>query len=309
MVSLLGFNISFKAIAFLSAVWVVVLGLWIISKISSKYSTNSIKDKIGINTPINNSKNKYSDFYQQNISNLFHEDSILSKIGKIIVPDSNEVARKLKAADVQMTAEEFVSIKVLLLVVGGAIGLFGLIVNNNMVLVIGILGIVLSFLLDNQIYGDKLKKRKEAMQSDLPNFLDMLYSACRTGHTVPKAIEKVSAKYPGVVSDEFNRAMVECKSNGGNFVEAMESLVARNDMPELTNCVSNIVIAYQKGDGDIVNVVKQEAESIRINSTLKFKEMVGRKQNTLLLPMMVFFLIPIMAMILLPFLSQILAIM
>lgn len=317
MIDFLGIEITFKAVAGLCGLWIVVLGLWI----SNLRKTNDrVQD---INLKINGSneatkyisqkktpKTKYGNFYKNNLSKLFKEDTLLSKIAKMLVPNTSDVERKLILVKSDMSVEEFVSIKVLALVVGTLLSmcsiLFGL---NKIVLIIGILAIFIGLALENQIFGDKIKKRTIEIERDLPNFLDLLYSSCKTGHTITEAIKKVSTKYIGTVADEFNEAMVEFKGNGGDFKEAMENMMERNNIESLTNVLSDILISYEKGDEQIVDTIKEEAEVMREIVNAEIDEQANKKSTSLMLPMMAFFFFPLMLFLLLPLLSQFTALM
>lgn len=312
MIDFLGIEITFKAVAGLCGLWIVVLGLWI----SNLRKTNDrVQD---INLKINGSneatkyisqkktpKTKYGNFYKNNLSKLFKEDTLLSKIAKMLVPNTSDVERKLILVKSDMSVEEFVSIKVLALVVGALFlmcsVLFGL---NKIVLIIGILTIFIGLALETQIFGDKIKKRTIQIERDLPNFLDLLYSSCKTGHTITEAIKKVSTKYIGTVADEFNEAMVEFKGNGGDFKEAMENMMERNNIESLTNVLSDILISYEKGDEQIVDTIKEEAEAMREIVNTEIDEQANKKSTSLMLPMMLFFFAPLMLFLLLPLLSQ-----
>lgn len=317
MIDFLGIEITFKAVAGLCGLWVVVLGLWLSNLRKANDKTQDINLKInGSNeatkymsqkkTP----KTKYGKFYKNNLSKLFKEDTLLSKIAKMLVPNTSDVERKLNLVKSDMSVEEFVSIKVLALVVGTLLSmcsiLFGL---NKIVLIIGILAIFIGLALENQIFGDKIKKRTIEIERDLPNFLDLLYSSCKTGHTITEAIKKVSTKYVGTVADEFNEAMVEFKGNGGDFKEAMENMMERNNIESLTNVLSDILISYEKGDEQIVDTIKEEAEAMREIVNAEIDEQANKKSTSLMLPMMVFFFLPLMLFLLLPLLSQFTALM
>lgn len=310
MVEFLGFKISFTAIAVLASLWGVLVGLFIVS-LTRRENENDIIDRLNMDDARQYVRKKggyktsYGKFYNKNISHLFKEDSLLNKMASALVPNTHDIERKLGLISSDITVEEFISIKVLSLVIGVLMVIIGFIANMNYVVIgIGTLLAIISMGLEEQVYGEKIKKRNIEMERGLPNFLDLLYSACKSGHTVTEGIIKVSSKYNGVVADEFNKAMVEFKGNGGNFKAAMEHLMDRNDIDALSNVVSDILIAYEKGDAQIVDTIKQEAISMREIVNSQSEEQANKKATSLLIPMMVFFFMPLLAFMLIPMSSQ-----
>lgn len=317
MVSLLGFQISFNALAILIALWGIVLGLTIVNMFSNRGKQDIINEKLHGETAaekyVNSKKipkTKYGVFYQKHLQGLFKEGSILNKISSLLIPNPYETERKLNLIDSNLSLEEFCSIKVLSLIAGVVLLLLGVSLNSNKVLlIVGALSLVVSFGLNNQVFGDKIKKRNLEIERDLPNFLDLLYSACKTGHTITNAITEVSSKYTGIISEEFNRAMIDFKSNGGNFKKAMENMIERNDVESLTNVISDILISYEKGDDKIIETLQEEAEAMREIVNADIDEQANKKTTTLMIPMMIAFFLPIMIFLLLPMLSQFMEVM
>ena len=315
MLNFLGFEISFQTMGLISGIWFICLCLWFFNLNKKDISKNDISEKISTNEAINykvskSKQTKYGKFYKENLSGFFSENSLLYKLSQILVPEPLIVERKLKLVDSEMSTEEFISIKSLTFVGGTLILLISLIFNlGSIVLLIGGALLGISFAFGDIVFGDKIKKRKIEIERNLPNFLDLLYSACRSGHTITEGIRKVSSKYSGLVSEEFNKAMIEYEGNGGNFKEALNSLAERNDIDSLSNVLSDILISYEKGDDAIIETLKQEAVSMRDIVNSEVEEQANKKSTTLLLPMMIFFFVPILMLVLIPLVSQFMSVM
>lgn len=308
MLNILGFNFSFVQISIFFGVILILLLTEIVSKSETKKI--DLKEKLGnhsgqIYTGSNKGKGKYSIFYNNNLSFLFKEGSLLGKVGGLLIPDKDKLKINLNLVKSSLTVEEFISIKVLSLVSGISVlligGAFGL---GTIFYMIGGLLIAVSLFLDNQFFGDKIKKRKESIISDLPNFLDLLYSACKSGQNIVPAIEKICNKYPGYLADDFKETITTFKINGGDFQAACEDMIERNDIDELSNVLSDIIISYEKGDTVIVETLKQESIMMKEYQLAQNEEIANKKSATLMIPMMVFFLLPILAFLLLPMLSN-----
>lgn len=316
MINFLGFEISFTTIAIWATLWGCCVAIWIMSLRKKDYSNNDIVKRLSLDEGrkfmLNNKKykGKYGQIYENNISKLFREDSFFDKIGQQLVPNSYDMERKLNLVGSDLTVEEFISIKVLSLIIGLGLILLGVALNSNLVFIgIGALSVIISFGLEEQIVGEKIKKRTILIERGLPNFLDLLYSACKTGHTITEGIMKTSSKYPGLISDEFNRAMIEFKTNGGDFRQALENMMDRNDIESLTNVLSDILISYEKGDNQIIETIKSEGKNMRDIVNAEIEELANKKTTTLIIPMLIFEFVPTMLFVLIPLLSQFTALM
>lgn len=312
MIYILGFEISYFSFSFLVGLWVVmaVLGFQGIragkfikkGNIKKRITTNEVEQYL---QEQEERSSRYGQFYSKNLSNHFKDGSILSQIGRNIVPDTYNIKRQLDVVGKDVTVEEFISMKVLSILFGvsflGTGMIFGM---NKFLLGVGALLLLLGLTLEEQLFGEKIKKRNKELERGLPNFLDLLHSASLSGHTITEAIIKVSSKFDGLVATEFNKAMIDFKGNGGDLKEALNNMAERNGNEALSNVIADILIAYEKGDDQIIETLKAEANMMRELVSADADERANRKASSLLLPMMVFFFMPLMAFILLPMFAQ-----
>lgn len=312
MIEFYGIELSFGAFSFLVALWAVVSLLTMQGIRRGRFQkTNDIKARITSDEAEmylyqKDKRNTfYGRLYEKNISKVFKKGSLLHSIGTSLVPNAAEIERQLRLVGKDITVEEFISLKVIALFSGLFLLITGLGMNMNIVMmVLGGLFLLAGLGLEEQIFGDILKKRNVQLERGLPNFLELLHSACVSGHTITEGIVKVSSKYQGVVADEFNRAMIDFKGNGGDLKKALQVMSERNDNDALTNVISDILIAYEKGDDQIIKTLKSEAEMMRALVSEEIEALANKKSSTLILPMMGFFFIPLMAFILLPLFAQ-----
>ena len=316
MVDFLGVQISFATLSLWISLWGIVVGLFIFNLTRKGKENNNITLRLQMDEAKKYkmsqtmSKTRYGKFYQKNLASFFGEDTFLGKISSKLIENPHDLDRKLKLIESDMSVEEFSSIKVMTLISGLIMAISGLLLNLGTVFSIGgVLLIIISFYLEEKLVNEKIKERTISIERGLPNFLDLLYSACKTGHTITEALMKVSTKYTGVISDEFNKTMIEFKSNGGNFPLAINNMADRNNIESLTNVLFDILISYSKGDDKIIETIQQEAETMREIVNAEIDEQANKKSTELMVPMILFLFAPLLAFILLPFLSQFTAIM
>lgn len=314
MITIAGFTITYQTLALIAGIWGCAVGLLVlyIRKPKTQEITNRLQgleetEKYFIEHY--KYKTKYGRFYGKYLKSAFdNPNSIFYKISEELKVNPYELERKLKLVKSDLTVEEYISIKILGLMLGGFITFIGTI-KSFTVLYVGIAVLMFSIFLDKILLDDKLKKREKIIERELPNFLDLLYSACAAGHTITEAIQKVSTKYAGICAEEFNAAMVETKGNGGDFRRAMENMMERNNVEALSNVVSDILISYDKGDEKIIETLKNEAEQMREIVNANIEEIANRKSSTLVIPMIFFSFGPLFAFMLIPLFAQFKAVM
>lgn len=317
MIQIGSIAISYRCISILIAIWFLCLAVFVCN-IKKAEKASKLRDRLNMGNMSaatqyllnkNKAKNNFGAFYDEHLNKAFKEGSFLNKISSILVPNTEQIAKNLNIINSTMRVEEFVAIKVIGLLAGTLMVILGLILNKNiLLLVVGFICILVGALLENQVFGDKLKKRDKEINRNLPDFLNLLYSSCKAGHTTIESIQKVSEKYPGVLSEEFKLALIETKSNGGNLKEAINTLIARNENENFLSVLSDISISLEKGNSQIINTFKQESEIVRAQTKNRIEKEKNQKSTVLLFPMMIFFFAPALATPLIPLMYRFLAV-
>lgn len=312
MFELGGLEISYKSISIAIVLWFFCLVVCIYNA-KNKDDKNILEERLQSNAGAisgkhsNRSNSVFTRVFNNTVTPLFesNQDNIFTKMGHILVPKPELVEKNLKIVDSSISVVEFIAIKVFSLLAGILSLLIGLILNKNIILIlVGITGITICLLLDNQIYGDKIKKRNKAITKELPDFLNLLYSSCKAGHTTVEAIQKVSNKFPGVLSDEFKLALIKSKSNGGDLNKAIEGMIERNNNENLISVLSDLLISLEKGNNQIIETFKQEAELMRKETRIRIDKEGNEKSTILIFPMLIFFFAPAIATALIPLLFK-----
>jgi tight adherence protein C len=138
--------------------------------------------------------------------------------------------------------------------------------------------------------ADRVKKRRQSIQLDFPDFVNKLTLLINAGMTVPKAWEKVSLdsarKSPLYV--ELSSAVQDIRSGVPEY-RAYEEFAKRCRIPLITRFVSVILENIRKGNSELVPILRvyaNECWELRKNTAKKFGEEASTK---LLLPMMLMF--------------------
>ncbi len=138
--------------------------------------------------------------------------------------------------------------------------------------------------------SDKVRKRRQSIQLDFPDFVNKLTLLINAGMTVSKAWEKVSLDNTGSspLYMELNSAVQDIRA-GIPEHKAYEEFAKRCRIPLITRFVSVILQNIRKGNAELVPILRvyaNECWELRKNTAKKFGEEASTK---LLLPMMLMF--------------------
>lgn len=209
------------------------------------------------------------------------------------VPAAREeiLAKKLIEAGrpFNLAPRELLVIKYLL----GALGIFfinltwrtsGEISARNLMtaLALGIFG----WLLPDVYINSKASGRKEHVNRELPEVLDLLTVCIEAGLGFDGAIMKVVEKSKGVLPNELYLVLQEIRM-GKPRRDALREMADRLSVDELSSFVGSIIMAEQLGIG-IGNVLRLQSKEIRQKRRQRVEEMAMKAPVKMLIPMVMF---------------------
>ncbi|MGH7823436.1 MAG: type II secretion system F family protein, partial [Candidatus Binatia bacterium] len=166
--------------------------------------------------------------------------------GAELTPSGREVDRKIGRAGRPwgMTVAEFLCLRYVALVAGGA---FGYLVSIGFYgtgqPLWGALGAVLFFTMPNSRLTQAVERRRIAIFRDLPNVLDILVLSTEAGQDFSSAMGTLVEKGPpGPLVEEFRVTMQEVML-GKSRADALRGMADRVDLPELTSFILALVQA------------------------------------------------------------------
>lgn len=170
--------------------------------------------------------------------------------------------------------------------------------------VLCVIGIVIGLLLENRVmialfaavgaviglYGpmfwlrQRVRSRRNQIQLDLPDVMDVLVVCVEAGLTFEAGIEQVVEKYDHALADEFGRALQEVRL-GRPRLEALNDMAQRTGVEELNNFVQAVIQSEQLGSG-VGRILRIQADEIRQRRMLAAQERGARASLKMLLPML-----------------------
>jgi tight adherence protein C len=156
--------------------------------------------------------------------------------------------------------------------------------------------VALGFYLPTAWLGWRINQRQSDILRALPDGLDMLNICVGAGLGFDAALSRISERWHGALSDEFNRVVTEIRL-GKPRRQALLDLAARTEVVEVENFVAAIVQASDLGVS-IAKVLRTQAEQMRIIRRQRAEELARQATIKLLFPL-VFLIFPAMLAVLL----------
>jgi len=216
----------------------------------------------------------------------------LSSLGRRFTPVGyvEKVRRKFTVAGMNdpSAVDRFLAVRVATVV--GAVFVVVLLLGSNLlgltgmarVAVPGLLAAVLLLGPDSWI-NKQVEARQRAIQSSLPDVLDLLVISVEAGLGFEQAMDRVIHSVPGPLSDEFARVLGETRA-GAARAEAMRAMDARCEVPELRSFVMSIIQADTFGVS-IGRVLRSQAEEMRVKRRQLAEERAQKAPVKMLIPM------------------------
>ncbi|MDD3301005.1 MAG: type II secretion system F family protein [Bacteroidales bacterium] len=230
--------------------------------------------------------------------------SVVKSLAKF-VPDtshnyqkSENLRRMLRQAGLTLMPSEYSAINIIVILGNGVLFfILGLILDLSYtyLILMPVIGVYAAFTIMRFSLMGRITKRKEQMESQLPDVLDMLSVNVEAGLGFEQALLHVIEHFDGALVDEFNITYREM-SMGRSRREALILLSERCDMEDLKSFTGSVIQANKLGIS-LKNVLHTQAASIRENRRSKIEEKAHKMSIKILLPM-VMFIFPVIFIVL-----------
>ena len=162
----------------------------------------------------------------------------------------------LARAGLNITASEYLLIRIGTVALGALIGLFRFGFSLGPI-ILGALG----FLVPPVIVAYLQRRRQQQFNEQLGSMLQLLSNSLKTGYAIDRALETVAAKSQPPVSTEFERVTTEV-TLGTPVEDALSALLLRINSPDLEFIVTAILLHIRVG-GNLAEVLDNISETLR----------------------------------------------
>lgn len=162
----------------------------------------------------------------------------------------------LARAGLNITAPEYLLIRIIAVGLGALLGLFrfGFSVGP---IILGVIGFVLPPL----VVAYLQRRRLQQFNEQLGSMLQLLSNSLKTGYAIDRALETVAAKSQAPVSTEFERVTTEI-TLGTSVEDALSALLLRINSPDLEFIVTAILLHTRVG-GNLAEVLDNISDTLR----------------------------------------------
>ena len=155
--------------------------------------------------------------------------------------------RLLAAGMSAVTPSSFLATKGFLAAAGGLFGLVIWVASGQTIGLAFFVGFAaIGWFAPGFLVGSRARRRRDRVQAELPDALDLLAVSVEAGMGFDGAIAKLTEHMHGALIDEFNLALTEMRV-GESRQDALKKLSSRVDSPELSAFVRAIIQADQLG--------------------------------------------------------------
>jgi tight adherence protein C len=214
----------------------------------------------------------------------------LAQIAVRLAPRTSreEVRARLVAAGMRATdATKFLALKTAGAILGLLLGLLlggpsGVAFGVLCALALGFAG----FRAPDFVVSSRTRRRAEAIRAELPDALDLLGVSVEAGLGFDAALARLAEHMTGTLVDEFALVLGEMRV-GRSRHEALRSLTARADTPEVAAFVRAVVQADQLGMS-IGQILRVQAEDARLRRQSTAEERAMKAPVKMLFPTVLF---------------------
>jgi len=196
------------------------------------------------------------------------------------------------------TANGFLALKVVLasagIIVGGLIGVLA--ASGSKTLLLGALLGLVGFLLPDWIASSRTRSRRESMQRQLPDALDIVAVSVEAGLGFDASLGKLGEHMSGPIVEEFTLVLGELRIGEARSV-ALRRMADRVNLPEVNSVVNSLIQADQLGS-PLGKMLRVQAEESRNRRQIAAEERAMKAPIKMLIPT-VLFIFPAMFVVIL----------
>lgn len=202
---------------------------------------------------------------------------------------SEQLRKMLRQAGVTMSIGEYNAIRLIVIIFFAALFLligYMLKLRKIMIILAPLLGMYSAFTIMRFNLASNITKRREKMEKQLPDILDMISVNVEAGLGFEQAILHVINHFEGPLVDEFTITYREM-TMGRTRRDALALLGVRCDIEDVKSFTGAVIQAGKMGIS-LKNVLRTQAQAIRQSRRNKIEERAMKISVKMLIPMVIF---------------------
>jgi tight adherence protein C len=217
-----------------------------------------------------------------------------------LVGGSSSVRRRLAAAGLDTTLEQFRAEQVVCGGLGLGVGLLAVPfatltghANPVAFLVFCLICAAAAVLGRDHWLSVQVRRREQRLAAEFPTVAELLALAVSAGESPLSAVERVARLTSGAFGSELQRLLADVRS-GTPLAAALDRLAARSSLPAITRFADAVAVATERGT-PLADVLRAQAVDAREAGKRALLEAGGRKDIAMLVPV-VFLILPVVVL-------------
>lgn len=168
-----------------------------------------------------------------------------------------------------------------------------------------IMGFYLSTTIIRRFIADTANKRKDAIESGIPDLLDLMVICSEAGFDVQRILKRTADEIGvsnQVLADELRRTNAEFALSS-DFYTILKNFEKRTESVKVQS-ICNIILQSIEMGSSLTDSLKTLAHDIREERTLKAEEQAGKVPNKITMPLLIFIMPCLFIIILAPMLLK-----
>lgn len=149
---------------------------------------------------------------------------------------------------------------------------------------------VVGFALRDNLLSAQIRRRRNRMLAEFPTVAEMIALAVSAGESAPGAFERVCRVSRGELHVELTRVLHQAQA-GASFSRALKTMSLRVQSPPISRFLEGIIVAMERGT-PLADVMRAQAQDVRDLSKRELMETAGKKEISMLVPL-VFGVLPL----------------
>lgn len=175
-----------------------------------------------------------------------------------------KIQLKLTRAHLLLKAEEFISLNLILFVVGAAIVLL---LRGGAAWPLAVIFGAIGWFIPSMVLNQKIKKRVRTLNDQLGDAITLISNSLKAGYSFFQAVDMVAREMTGPIAEEFSLLQKEINL-GVTSEKALENLASRVSSDDLGLVVTAVTIQRQVG-GNLAEVLDNISTTIRDRVRIK----------------------------------------
>jgi tight adherence protein C len=210
---------------------------------------------------------------------------------------ANDIQRRLVRAGRSGSLEQFRVEQVVAAALGTAVGLalaLALVAGRGLNPAAGAVviatGLLTALVTHDQLLSAQVRRREQRLLAELPTVAELLALAVAAGEGALGALERVARTVRGDLAVEIGRALSDTRA-GTPLTTSLERMADRTGLVPLARFAEAISVAVDRGT-PLADVLRAQAADVREASRRALMETGGRKEITMMVPV-VFLVLPV----------------